>query len=154
MTIDYSKRDNMDTDSEPEISLPTHHIARCDVEKIRFAPWSVAMIQVDHPIFPNYIPPVPLAFHHVGTQSANRADLDNQMITYLNIDHESEFAPSEWRSYIDTVVIAQKDKKPLLPQHLQGKEIRSETGGENDVDDWRAVRSSSAGLQEDLPTFK
>ncbi|KAH8656445.1 hypothetical protein BGZ61DRAFT_466509 [Ilyonectria robusta] len=45
------------------------------------------MIQVDHPVFSNYIPPVPrliqvpLVFHRVGTQSANRADLDNQMIT-------------------------------------------------------------------------
>ena len=84
------------------------------------------MIQVDHPVFSNYIHPVPrlievpLVFHRVGTQSANRADLDNQMITYLNIGDESGFAPSEWRSYVGTVVVARKDKKPLLPQHLEG----------------------------------
>ncbi|RKK89049.1 hypothetical protein BFJ68_g16805 [Fusarium oxysporum] len=218
MTIDYSKWDNMDTDSEPEISPPSAPtpqapppvapqsgasataapvtsstpgsiqavIVRCDVERIRFAPWSVTMIQVDHPVFSNYIPPVPrlievpLVFHRVGTQSANRADLDNQMITYLNIDDASGFAPSEWRSYVGTVIVARKDKKPLLPQHLEGvwmycdyildlfgegegapthlynrqafeewwkdyceeqKEFRPGTGGENDPDDWRAVRS-------------
>jgi len=161
-------------------------IVRCDVERIRFAPWSVTMIEVDHPVFSNYIPPVPrlievpLVFHRVGTQSANRADLDNQMITYLNIDDASGFAPSEWRSYVGTVIVARKDKKPLLPQHLEGmwmycdyildlfgegegapthlynrqafeewwkdyceeqKEFRPGTGGENDPDDWRAVRS-------------
>ncbi|KAH7124733.1 hypothetical protein EDB81DRAFT_872409 [Dactylonectria macrodidyma] len=204
MTIDYSKWDNMDTDSEPEISppsVPTPQtptpaapqsgapataapvtsrtpgsiqavIVRCDVERIRFAPWSVTIIQVDHPI--------PLVFHRVGTQSTNRADLDNQMITYLNIDSESGFAPPAWQSHVGTVLVARKDEKPLLPQHLEGvwmycdyildlfgegegapthlynrlafeewwkehceeqKEFRSGTGGENDPDDWRAVRS-------------
>ncbi|OAQ58944.1 hypothetical protein VFPPC_14975 [Pochonia chlamydosporia 170] len=121
MTIDYSKWDNMDTDSEPEVSsllVPTPQapapasaavttstatistpgsiqavIVRCDVERIRFAPWSVTTIQADHPVFSNSMPPVPrlielpLVFHRVGTLSTKRADLDNQMITYLNIDH-------------------------------------------------------------------
>ena len=144
------------------------------------------MIQADHPIFSNFVPSVPklievpLVFHRVGTQSANRADLDNQMITYLNIDSESGFAAPEWQSYVGTVLVARKDKKPLLSQHLEGvwmycdyildlfgegegapthlynrqafeewwqdyceeqKEFRPGTGGENDPDDWRAVRS-------------
>lgn len=161
-------------------------IVRCDVERKRFAPWSATIIQADHPAFSNLVPPVPslidvpLVFHRLGTHSATRADLDNQMITYLNIDHESGFAPSEWRSYVGTVVVARKDKKPLLPQHLEGvwmycdyildvfgngegaprhlynrqafeewwkaycdeqKEFRPGNGGDNDPDDWRAVRS-------------
>ncbi|RSL87156.1 hypothetical protein CDV31_016299 [Fusarium ambrosium] len=84
------------------------------------------MIEADHPIFSNSVPPiprlidVPLVFHRVGTHSANRADLDNQMVTYLNIDHESGFAPPSWQSYVGTVLVARKDQKPLLPQHLEG----------------------------------
>ncbi|RSL39767.1 hypothetical protein CEP51_016772 [Fusarium floridanum] len=158
MTIDYSKWDNLDTDSEPETSPPSvptprapmptapqsgvpavaapvtsstpgpiqATIVRCDVERVRFAPWSVTMIEADHPIFSNSVPPiprlieVPLVFHRVGTHSANRADLDNQMVTYLNIDHESGFAPPSWQSYVGTVLVARKDQKPLLPQHLEG----------------------------------
>ncbi|RTE68469.1 hypothetical protein BHE90_017153 [Fusarium euwallaceae] len=42
------------------------------------------------------------------------------MITYLNIDHESGFAPPSWQSYVGTVLVARKDQKPLLPQHLEG----------------------------------
>lgn len=158
MTIDYSKWDNLDTDSEPEVSSPSvpaprapapaalHSaspvtaapatssapgsiqavIVRCDVEKKRFVPWSATMIKADHPVFSNPVPPipglieVPLVLHRVGTQSANQADLDNQIATYLNIDAESGFAPPEWQSYVGTVVVARKDRKPLLPHHLEG----------------------------------
>lgn len=210
MTIDYSKWDDRDTDSEPEVSLPSAPtsqaptpaepqsekptasgsiqavIVRCDVEKKEFAPWSATMIRADHPVFSNHVAPVPglieipLVFHRVGTQSANRADLDNQMITYLNIDSESGFAPPAWQSYIGTVLVARKDEKQLLPQHLEGvwmycdhildlfgegdgapthlynrqafekwwkdyceeqKEFRSANGGDEDPDDWGAVRS-------------
>ncbi|KAH7117176.1 hypothetical protein B0J13DRAFT_613251 [Dactylonectria estremocensis] len=162
MTIDYSKWDNMDTDSKPEISPPSAPtrqappvapqsgapataapvtsstpgsiqavIVRCDVERIRFTPWSVTMIQLltrRHPL-PHHqwigiaIDPLNNGsqhFHRVGTQSANRADLDNQMITYLNIDSESGIAPPAWQSYVGTVLVARKDEKPLLPQHLEG----------------------------------
>ena len=115
-----------------------------------------------------------------GCKRLNRADLDNQIATYLNIDSESGFAPPVWQSYVGTVVVARKNRKPLLPHHLEGvwmycdyildlfgegegaptylynrqafeewwkvyceeqKEIRPGTGGENDPDDWRAVRS-------------
>ena len=123
---------------------------------------------------------VPLVVYRVGTQSANRADLDNQIATYLNIDAQSGFAPPEWQSYVGTVIAARKDRKPLLPQHLEGvwmycdrildlfgegegaptwlysrqafekwweryckeqREFRPGKGGEEDPDDWRAVRS-------------
>ncbi|KAK0635285.1 hypothetical protein B0T17DRAFT_650314 [Bombardia bombarda] len=53
------------------------------------------MVQADHPVFSNSVPPVPgrievpLVFHRIGTRSDHRADLDNQMITYLHIDPES-----------------------------------------------------------------
>ncbi|KAM5353101.1 hypothetical protein ACJZ2D_017015 [Fusarium nematophilum] len=63
------------------------------------------MIKADHPVFSNYIPPfpglieIPLVLHHVGTQSTNRADLDNQIAAYLTIDSESGFAPPAWQSF-------------------------------------------------------
>ena len=135
MTIDYTKWDNMDTDSEPEISPPSVPetqapapqsdapaapvtnstagsiqavIVRCDVERIKFAPWSATMIKADHPVFSTHVPPVPglieipLVLHRVGTQSTNRADLDNQIATYLNLDSETGFAPPAWQSYVGT----------------------------------------------------
>ncbi|KAI8950448.1 hypothetical protein F4801DRAFT_347464 [Xylaria longipes] len=218
--IDYSKWDNIDTDSEPEQSSPrpipapkadpspapdtsqsTAHastarqgapdsiqavIVRCDVEKLQFPPWSATTIPVNHAIFSQSVPPVPrlievpLVFHRVGTRSADRADLDNQIATYINIDAASGFAPPEWQSLVGTVIVARKDKKPLLPHHLEGvwmycdyildlfgegegapgqlynrrafeewwgqyceeqREFREGTGGEDDPDDWRRVRS-------------
>ncbi|KAH7119269.1 hypothetical protein EDB81DRAFT_891727 [Dactylonectria macrodidyma] len=98
--IAYSKWDNIDTDSEPQ--TPTQQsaapastgsvqavIVRCDGERLEFAPWSATTIQADHPVFSHAVPPVPglievpLVLHRVGTQSANRTDLDNQIATYL-----------------------------------------------------------------------
>jgi len=223
--IDYSKWDNIDTDSEPETSpqqapapapapranpppppspdaqqsaasalAATHNasgsikavIVRCNVDKRRSAPWSATTIPADHPIFSQPVPSipglveVPLVLHRVGTQSANRADLDNQIATYLNVDAESGFAPLAWQSYVGTVVVARKDKKPLLPHHVEGmwmycdaildrfgegegpprrlynrqafenwwrrycedqKGFRLGSGGDNDPEDWRVVRS-------------
>ncbi|KAH6847643.1 hypothetical protein B0I37DRAFT_148660 [Chaetomium sp. MPI-CAGE-AT-0009] len=166
--IDYSKWDNIDTDSEPDTpssqapapkatqspapatsqsqpsastsaaTLQTHDasesgpvtvqavIVRCDAEKIRSPPWWATTIPADHPVFSQAVLPipgligVPLAMHRVGTRSANRADLDNQIATYLNIDPDSGFAPQAWQSHVGTVVVARKDKKPLLPHHLEG----------------------------------
>lgn len=46
--------------------------------------------------------------------------MDNQAITYLMIDTDSGFAPPRWQSGIGTVIIARKDKKPLLPVHYEG----------------------------------
>ena len=122
---------------------------------------------------------VPLVLHCVGTRSANQSDLDNQIATHLNIDADSGFAPPAWQSHVGTIVVARKDRKPLLPQHLEGvwmycdyildlfgdgavprrlynrqafekwwkgyceeqKQFRSGKGGEEDLDDWQAVRS-------------
>jgi len=42
---------------------------------------------------------IPLVSYRVDTQSTNRADLDNQIATQLNIGSESGFAPSAWQSY-------------------------------------------------------
>ena len=156
--IDYSKWDNIDTDSESEVppvkapagtaNVPSPSdaqqppttisgaadngtgsvqavIVRCDFEKLKDAPWSATMIPENHPVFSEAVPPipalveVPLVIHRVGTQSRNRDDLDNQIATYLNIDLESGFAPSQWQSHIGTVIVARKDKKPLLPHHLE-----------------------------------
>ncbi|KAI0447258.1 hypothetical protein F4803DRAFT_363319 [Xylaria telfairii] len=213
--IDYSKWDNIDTDSEPEESssrptpapkaepwpIPSRSqstagrdtsgliqavIVRCDVDKHQFPPWSTTTIPVDHTIFSQSVPPiprlieVPLVFYRVGTRSTNRADLDNQIATYINIDAVSGFAPPEWQSSVGTVIVARKDKKPLLPHHLEGvwmycnyildifgegegaptqmynrrafeewwlsyceeqKQYRNGTGGEEDPDDWRTVKS-------------
>ncbi|KAI1755752.1 hypothetical protein F4782DRAFT_538221 [Xylaria castorea] len=188
--IDYSKWDNIDTDSEPEESSPqpiltrkadpspvpdisqsTAHVSmttpgaldsiqavivRCDVEKLRFPSWSLTTIPANYAIFSQSVPPVPqlievpLVFHRLGTRSAIRADLDNQIVTYMNIDAVSGFAPPEWTSFVGTVIVARKDKKPLLPHHLEGwwgryckeqKQFREGTGGEEDPDDWRRVKS-------------
>ena len=203
--MDYSKWDNINTDSEPETSPQqtpapkanppgTHSasgsiqavVVRCEVEKRKSPPWSATTIPADHPVFSQPVPPVPglievpLVLHRVGTRSANRADLDNQIASYLNIDADSGFAPPAWQTRVGTVVVARKDRKPLLPQHLEGvwmycdrildlfgegegaprrlynrqafekwwegyckeqKQFRFGKGGEEDPDDWRAVRS-------------
>ena len=155
--FDYSKWDNIDTDSEPEVLprqapapksvlVPAHDssrsttsteshgaasriqavIVRCDVEKTKFSPWSATTIPADHPVFSQDVPPVPrlinipLVLGRMGTRSANRADLDNQIATYLNIDADCGFAPTAWQSNVGTVLVARKDRKPLLPQHLEG----------------------------------
>ncbi|RYO83310.1 hypothetical protein DL764_009471 [Monosporascus ibericus] len=157
--IDYSKWDNIDTDSEPEGSEPQQPvvrgnlspdpaiqqpaplpmtggniasesiqavIVRCDVEKPKFLPWSAMTISEHHPVFSKPVADVPrlievpLVIHRVGTESTNRPDLDNQIATYLNINPESGFAPPVWQSHVGTVVVARKDKKPLLPHHLEG----------------------------------
>ncbi|KAF7556516.1 hypothetical protein G7Z17_g1376 [Cylindrodendrum hubeiense] len=139
--IDYSKWDNIDTDSEPETASPqppapkaaapkaalpsapvTPHasvltspptqgdasghiravIVRCEAEKHASPPWSSTTIPSDHAVFSNAVPPipgligVPLVVHCVGTRSANRADLDNSIAMYLNIDAKSGFAPPPW----------------------------------------------------------
>ncbi|KAH0600504.1 hypothetical protein MHUMG1_01501 [Metarhizium humberi] len=152
--IDYSKWDNIDTDSEPEAlpqqtpapkaippPAPTSSVSaesqsasgtvqavivRCDSEKRRLPPWSATTIPADHAVFSQQVPPVPglisipLVLHRMGTKSANRADLDNQIATYLNIDSDSGFAPPTWQSHVGTVLVARKDRRPLLPQHLEG----------------------------------
>ncbi|XP_044714430.1 uncharacterized protein HRG_12009 [Hirsutella rhossiliensis] len=157
--IDYSRWDNIDTDSEPEASPqqapaatptppPTHAspalgtsglremhsnsgqveavIVRCEAEKRKFPLWSATAIPANHDVFSQSVPSVPalievpLVLYRTGTQSANEADLDNQIATYLNIDADSGFAPPEWQSQVGTVVVARKDRRPFYPQHLEG----------------------------------
>lgn len=72
------------------------------------------MIEADHPVFSNSVPHVPgligipLVFHRVGTQSIHQFELDNQIVTYLNINAATGFAPPEWQSRVGTVIVARK----------------------------------------------
>ncbi|KAH6701382.1 hypothetical protein BKA61DRAFT_620634 [Leptodontidium sp. MPI-SDFR-AT-0119] len=59
-----------------------------------------------------------MVMHRLGTPSANRSDLQNRVATWLNIDPHSGFAPAVWQDNVGTVIVARKDRKPLLPQHL------------------------------------
>ncbi|KAH7111940.1 hypothetical protein B0J13DRAFT_461604, partial [Dactylonectria estremocensis] len=147
---------------------------------------STIRITEDHPVFSRLVPDVPrlievlVVLYRVGTQSSNQADLNNQIATYLNIDADSGFALPKWQSHVGTIVVARKDRKSLLPQHLEGvwiccdrildlfsegegaprilysrktfedwwmgyceeqKQFRPGKRGEEDADDWRAVRS-------------
>jgi hypothetical protein len=63
---------------------------------------------------------LPLVIHRVGTVAPDRAYLDNQIATYLNIDAETGFAAMRWQSHVGTVIVARQDKKPLLVHHLEG----------------------------------
>ncbi|KAM4067808.1 putative ectomycorrhiza-upregulated zf-mynd domain-containing protein [Hirsutella rhossiliensis] len=101
-------------------------IVRCEAEKRKFPLWSATAIPANHDVFSQSVPSVPalievpLVLYRTGTQSANEADLDNQIATYLNIDADSGFAPPEWQSQVGTVVVARKDRRPFYPQHLEG----------------------------------
>ena len=88
--------------------------------------WSATTIPSDHPVFNNTVPPVPalldfpIAIHRLGTPSNGAYDcLDNQAITYLNIEPESGFAPPQWQSGIGSVIVARKDKRDLSPEHYE-----------------------------------
>ncbi|KAL1865345.1 hypothetical protein Daus18300_007235 [Diaporthe australafricana] len=171
MVIDYSKWDNLDTDSDNEPvgsqpakapkpqavqqprtpptqastfatdkqpgSAPTTDerikavIVRCNGHNSPGGKWSAKYITGAHPIFEQQteceaplpaIPGIPLAFRHLPSSQFNTSPsgLDNQIITYLNIELESGFAPIAWQSEVGTVLVARLDKKPLLPQHLEG----------------------------------
>ncbi|XP_044718877.1 putative ectomycorrhiza-upregulated zf-mynd domain-containing protein [Hirsutella rhossiliensis] len=131
--IDYSKWDNIDTDSEPEASPqqapaanpPAAHACLAADGYIRFEKrtasrgMSKLSLSDSVPSVPGLIE-VPLVLDRTGTQSVNEADLDNQIATYLNIDANSGFAPPDWQSQVGTVVVARKDRKPFYPQHLEG----------------------------------
>ncbi|KJZ70619.1 hypothetical protein HIM_10007 [Hirsutella minnesotensis 3608] len=131
--IDYSKWDNIDTDSEPDTSqrpsaaesIPVNASSPLNAPSLTETHGDSghveAVIVRCEPVAP--IPAlieVPLVLHRVGTESVNQVDLDNQIATYLNIDANSGYAPPEWQSHVGTVVVARKDRRPLLPQHLEG----------------------------------
>ncbi|KAJ5924118.1 hypothetical protein N7466_008305 [Penicillium verhagenii] len=154
--IDYSKWDNIDTDSEPEFPPPqapkpapkpankpapapaqaTPAASPSDKKTVKAVTakctgeggpgWSAITIPSDHPIFQNEVPPVPalldlpVVIHRVGSRSNGQHNyLDNQPITYINIEADSGFAPPKWQSGIGTVIIARKDKKDLSPEHYE-----------------------------------
>ncbi|KFA68155.1 hypothetical protein S40285_10673 [Stachybotrys chlorohalonatus IBT 40285] len=102
-------------------------IIRCGIDQHTsgLSQWSSITIPADHPVFWQPVPPlaqrlnIPIAIHREGTKSPNRADLDNQIATYLAIDPESGFAPLSWQSGVGTVIVARKDRKPFLLQHLE-----------------------------------
>ncbi|KAJ5925337.1 hypothetical protein N7454_007976 [Penicillium verhagenii] len=88
--------------------------------------WTAITIPSDHPIFQNDVPPVPalldfpVVIHRVGSRSNGQHNfLDNQPITYINIEAKSGLAPPRWQSGIGTVIIARKDKKDLSPEHYE-----------------------------------
>jgi hypothetical protein len=87
--------------------------------------WHNANIESNHPIFDNELLEVPalmgipLVIHRVGTQSANRADLDNRIATFLDIAYDTGFSPPEWQSRVRSCLIARKDKKPLSSAHME-----------------------------------
>ncbi|EJD37506.1 hypothetical protein AURDEDRAFT_116757 [Auricularia subglabra TFB-10046 SS5] len=100
----------------------------CELDKRRHpgAPWVPVTIPATHPVFSEPALPVsrrldlPLAMWREGTKSADRADLDCQMATYLAIDDRTAFAPPRWQAYVGTVIVARLDRKPLSSQHLEG----------------------------------
>ncbi|KAJ8130223.1 hypothetical protein O1611_g3406 [Lasiodiplodia mahajangana] len=164
-------------------------IVRCDAER-RWQPlWCATEIPTEHAVFSRPVPPIPmlieipLVFYRLGTQSSDREGLNNQIVTSININATSGFAPPDWKTGVGSVIVARKDKKPLLPHHLEGiwmycdyilsffndrggapnqlysreafeswwqgyrddqRLSRGGTGGEEDADDWRAVRSPYA----------
>ncbi|KAI3393576.1 hypothetical protein diail_3925 [Diaporthe ilicicola] len=175
MVIDYSKWDNMDTDSDedPGVALPAAPqpvkatepqavqqtptpptqastsatakpsdsapavnenikavIVRCDGDTTG-PKWSATTIPNTHPIFEQQteseapLPAllgIPLVFRPMPSSQfdTNVSGLDNQIITYLNIDLVSGFAPAAWQPPVGTVLVARLDKKPFLWHHLEG----------------------------------
>ncbi|KAJ9467932.1 hypothetical protein DIPPA_27168 [Diplonema papillatum] len=145
MPIDYSKWDNIDTDSEPETAeapppqaapapqpaaggasgLVPAVLVWCAKDKQGSAPWKAVAIAEDHPVFSAAVPPlaaavgVPIGVHRVGTVPGGPGTMDNQIATYLHLDLVSGFAPSQWQSGVGTVLVARTDRKPFLPENLE-----------------------------------
>ncbi|KAI1111875.1 hypothetical protein F5Y14DRAFT_442979 [Nemania sp. NC0429] len=173
------------TTPRPPTSVPAVTV-RCDAERHRSPTWCATTIPIDHDVFSQSIPSiprlieVPLVFYRLSSHAVSPAGLDNQIITSLNINASSGLAPSEWASRVGTVIVARKDKKPLLPHHLEAvwaycdhildlfgegegapgrlynreafetwwndfrdeqQQFRHGTGGDEDSEDWRTVRS-------------
>ncbi|KAG8169862.1 hypothetical protein KVR01_000607 [Diaporthe batatas] len=105
-------------------------IVHCDGDRAPGAKWSATTIPSNHPIFQQVasreapLPAaleIPLAFRRLPSSKfkTRPSSLDNQIITYMNIELESGFAPPGWQSEVGTVLVARLDKKPFLPQHLE-----------------------------------
>lgn len=170
MVIDYSKWDNIDTDSDdepagpvpapkpqaaqkapaqpsqatpPVTDKPADGAASAGTDTIKAVTvrcsgdttgpkWSATTITSADPIFdqqPGSEAPlpaalgIPLIFRRLPSAQFGTArpdGLDNQIATYLNIELASGFAPAAWQSGVGTVLVARRDRKPLLEQHLEG----------------------------------
>ena len=99
---------------------------RCAGEQRGGSPWLATTIPADHPVFNNTVPPVlalldiPIVIHRLGTHNPGSFGyMDNQPITFLNIDATSGFAPPQWQSGIGSVIVARKDKKDLTAEHYE-----------------------------------
>ncbi|KAK3660316.1 hypothetical protein LTR56_000692 [Elasticomyces elasticus] len=64
---------------------------------------------------------IPMVIHRVGTISTgDRADLDCQIATYLNIkSSDGLMAPPQWQSHVGSCLVARKDQKPLSLPHVE-----------------------------------
>lgn len=108
-------------------------IVRCNDDPAPGAKWSATTIPSDHPIFSQQGPGagreaplpaalgIPLAFRRLPSSQFRKrpSSLDNQIVTYMNIELESGFAPAAWQSEVGTVLVARLDGRPFLPQHLE-----------------------------------
>jgi hypothetical protein len=100
-------------------------IVPCESEGRGSSRWSATTVPAHHPVFSQTVPlilqliGIPLVIYRVGTQSANRSDRDDQVATFLNIYDDTGLASPYWQGYVGTVIVARKDRKPLLPQHVE-----------------------------------
>ncbi|KAJ5139008.1 uncharacterized protein N7515_003856 [Penicillium bovifimosum] len=88
--------------------------------------WSQITIPSDHPVFRNRVPPVPallefpIIIHRVGTFDTGAFGcLDNQPITYLNIEPHNGFAPPEWQRGVGSCIVANKNKKDFTREQFE-----------------------------------
>ncbi|CAI7656689.1 unnamed protein product [Penicillium pancosmium] len=91
-----------------------------------WTPMEATTIPTDHAVFNNTVPPVaalpdfPIVIHRLVTRDNGEfGNLDNQAITYLNVEAKSGFAPPRWQSGIGSVIVARKDRKDLSPEHYE-----------------------------------
>ena len=87
--------------------------------------WSSTTIPAHHPVSGNHpasrlSPKDPHRHTPRGHEVHRMCGSHNQTLTYLNIELQSRYAPMPWQSGIGSVIVARKDRKPFLPQHLEG----------------------------------
>ncbi|KAK0701339.1 hypothetical protein B0T21DRAFT_417181 [Apiosordaria backusii] len=101
-------------------------IIYCDLEREKMGVlWSSIAIPDIHPVFWEPVAPIPnllgipIAAYRVGTRTKRRHLLWNERATSLMRDPQFGTAPDHWREEIGSVLVARKDGKPLLVQHLE-----------------------------------
>lgn len=109
--------------SQPASETIQAVICRCDGDS--GLKWSTTTIPSSHAIFdldPSPVPSlleVPLVFQRLTAHTKHTAALDNRMVTFMNINPTTGFAPPEWQQCVGNVLVARKDRKPLLEQHVE-----------------------------------